>query len=305
MKVDKQNKDVCYNDEAHKYWDSDGQFISVTTLIEKFTQEFNKDFWSAYKAIEKLLSKEEFAMEKKEMQQTHKVNVARLADMYGFSITDFNKEQQNILDEWQKTNEESCTRGTQIHSELEHMFTSKKTTDLKRFGLGGKFEVNTNASLMSNGKDLLEVERGVFPEYLIYRTSNDGVFKIAGQIDLLVKDGNEIRIFDYKSNKKIDEKSFFDSKTKKNQMMKYPLNNLMDCNKMHYALQLSTYAWMVQQLDPKFVIKQLQIIHYDHSGNVTKYDLDYLRDDVIRMCKFYKKQHLLAELKKAREPIQF
>ena len=81
--------------------------------------------------------------------------------------------------------------------------------------------------------------------------------------------------------------------------------NLMDCNKIHYTLQLSTYAWMIQQLNPQFVIKQLQLIHYDHSNNVTKYNVDYLRDDVVRMCKFYKKQYLLEELKKSREPIQF
>lgn len=305
MKVDKQNNDVCYNDEAHKYWNDKGQFISVTTLIGKFGQEFDKEFWSAYKAVEKLLTKEEFNMEKKEMMQTHKVNVSRLSDMYGFTIADFNKAQQDILDEWQKTNADSCERGTHIHSELEHMFTSKKTTDLKKFGIGGKFEINTNETLMNNGKDLLAVEHGVFPEYLIYRVSDDGIFKIAGQIDLLVKDGNDIYIFDYKSNKKIDEKSFFDSKTKRSQMMKYPLSNLMDCNKIHYTLQLSTYAWMIQQLNPQFVIKQLQLIHYDHSNNVTKYNVDYLRDDVVRMCKFYKKQYLLEELKKSREPIQF
>ena len=198
MKVDKQNNDVCYNDEAHKYWNDKGQFISVTTLIGKFGQEFDKEFWSAYKAVEKLLTKEEFNMEKKEMMQTHKVNVSRLSDMYGFTIADFNKAQQDILDEWQKTNADSCERGTHIHSELEHMFTSKKTTDLKKFGIGGKFEINTNETLMNNGKDLLAVEHGVFPEYLIYRVSDDGIFKIAGQIDLLVKDGNDIYIFDYK-----------------------------------------------------------------------------------------------------------
>lgn len=59
--------------------------------------------------------------------------------------------------------------------------------------------------------------------------------------------------------------------------MKYPMNNIMDCNKMHYALQLSTYAWMLQKLNPKFVVKKLLLIHYDHQGNVTEHELDYLR----------------------------
>lgn len=639
MTVDKQNKDVCYNDEEHTYWNKDGTFISVTTLIGKFCPKFDKDFWSAYKAIEKLLSKEEFAMVKGEMQKTHRVDVEGLMNIYGFTLNDFNREQQNILDEWQKTNKDSCERGTEIHAILEQQYTSKKTTDLKKYGLGGKFEVNTNKSLDSNGKDLLSVERGVFPEYLIYRVSEDGLFKLAGQIDLLIKDGNDIYIFDYKglpldtpilttkgwkqlcdiskddlifdcdgnptvikniseihhnpcykitfdngeaiiadhehrwviskykskgvytdsimtteeiskwifnhknrqsynilkiknakplnmpntelpidpyvlgawlgdgskscglitqvkespvwkeierrgyklgenaqhsperpnvemrtvyglstklkeldlvnnkhipdiyfvaseqqrldllrgfmdtdgyynktrkrfvmatgqewqavdiaklvsslggkptiipckkycngkvfdgwdtcfflnvnpfltrnqdiqidvkkdnhsfrniiscepietvptkcleveskthtflagynlivthnTNAKLDSKSFWNPSTKKNQMMQYPLNNIMDCNKMHYTLQLSTYAWMIQKLNPEFVIKKLMLIHYDHKGNVTEHDVDYLKEDVIRMCSFYKKQCVLQDLKESRKLIEF
>lgn len=305
MIIDKQNNDVCYNDEEHKYWNKDGTFISVTTLIGKFCPKFDSEFWSSYKAVEKILTKEQFAMEKKQMQQTHKVNLNKLIDNYGFTIDDFNREQQNILDEWQKTNNESCERGTKIHEGLEHKYTDKKTSDFKKFGLGGKFEVNTNKTLMDNGKDLLSVKRGIFPEYLIYRISEDGKFRLAGQIDLLIKDGNDIYLIDYKSNKSIDEKSFFDTATKKNQMMAYPLNNLMDCNKMHYTMQLSTYAWMLQKLNPEFVIKNLQIIHYDHKGGVTEYPIEYRKDDVIRMCAYYKRQALIEANKEARKQIEF
>ena len=39
--------------------------------------------------------------------------------------------------------------------------------------------------------------------------------------------------------------------------MKYPLNNLDDSNFWHYSLQLSTYAWMLQKLNPNFIIKDL------------------------------------------------
>ena len=45
MQVDKVNGNVKYNDEHHLYWDdNDNKYISVTTLIGKFEQEFNKDF---------------------------------------------------------------------------------------------------------------------------------------------------------------------------------------------------------------------------------------------------------------------
>lgn len=62
--------------------------------------------------------------------------------------------------------------------------------------------------------------------------------------------------------------------------MKYPLNNLMDCNFYHYTLQLSTYAWMLQKINPNFVIKDLILNHYDHNGNNTLYHCEYLKHDV-------------------------
>lgn len=305
MKVDKQNQNVCYNDEKHVYWDENGTYVSVTTLIGKFCQEFDGEFWSGYKALERLLSAEEFKAEKSQLLKTHKINVKYFCDMYNFSLNDYNKAQQSILDEWAKTNAESCERGSKIHAELEGNYTSKKACNMKKFGLGGKFEVNTNDSLMKDNKELLDIEKGVFPEYMVYRKSEDGKFKLAGQIDLLIKDGNDIYIIDYKTNKKLDDKSFFNTQTRKATMMKYPMNNIMDCNKMHYALQLSTYAWMLQKLNPNFVIKKLMLIHYDHQGNVTEHELDYLKDDVERMCKFYKKEAMLEALRASRRPIEF
>ena len=51
MKIDKQNGNVKYNDEDHLYWNDDGKFISVTTLIGKYEQPFDEVFWSGYKAL--------------------------------------------------------------------------------------------------------------------------------------------------------------------------------------------------------------------------------------------------------------
>lgn len=303
MKIDKSNGNVKYNDEEHLYWDDNGKFISVTTLIGKFCQPFDSDYWSSYKAIERILDKETFKVVKKELQNN--VNVNKIIEAFDIDIDKFNSAKQDILDEWQRKNIEACERGTKIHADLEHSFTKKKETDMKKYGLGGKFLVNTNDTLNKNNLELLDIDKGVFPEYLIYRVSDDGKFRLAGQIDLLIKDGNDIYIRDYKTNSKIDEKSYYNQKTKKYQMMQYPLNNLMDCDKVHYVLQLSTYAWMLQQVNPAFNIKQLMLIHYDHDGNVTEIPVDYLKDDVIRMCKWHKKQVLDEERKNKRKPIEF
>lgn len=300
MNVDKKNGEVAFNEENHLYWNvnDNEKYISVTTLIHRFTNEFDKDFWSAYKALEKLLPKESWNIEKKSLLNSKKFN-KELLSLYNISENDFNKEQQNILDAWDEENRNSCDRGTKIHSELENSFyKSGKNVSLQRFGIGGKFECRKDYSE-------LDLEYGVYPEYLISRTSDDGILKIAGQIDLIVKSGNEITICDWKTNKKIEQKSFFNAKTKSSTKMKYPLNNLDDVNFYHYTLQLSTYAWMLQKINPNFIIKDLILVHFDHNNNQTIYHCDYLKSEVERMLYFYKKEVISEKQKAKRKRIEY
>lgn len=297
----KENNGVIFEEEGHKYYRKDNPeqtFVSVTTLIHQFTQEFDRSFWSAYKALEKLLSKESWAIEKKSLLNTKKFDKSIL-DLYEITENDFNKEQQSILDAWDEENRRSCERGTKIHSELEHSFYKKgKNIDISKFQIDGTFECIKD-------KTELDLENGVYPEYLISFDSKDNRFHLAGQIDLLVKKGNSIIVGDFKTNKKIDQKSFFDSKSRTSQKMKFPLNSLEDCNYWHYTLQLSTYAWMLQVLNPEFVIEDLVLIHFDHDDNMTVYHLPYLKDEVVKMLSFYKKEMLLAENKKKRQRIEY
>lgn len=300
MKIDKQNGDVAFENESHTYWNvnDNGRYVSVTTLIHKYTQEFDKEFWSAYKALEKLIPKDSWAIEKKSLLNSQKFN-KEILETYNISELDFNKTQQGILDAWDEENRKSCERGTKIHEEIEHSFYDHpKDISLQKFGLGGKFECRKDYSE-------LDLEYGVYPEYLIYRESDDGILRIAGQVDLIVKQGNEITIIDHKTNKKIDQKSGFNSATKSSSKMKFPLNNLMDCNFYHYTLQLSTYAWMLQKINPNFVIKDLILNHYDHQGNNTLYHCEYLKDDVERMLKHYMKELVLERKRNKRKRIEY
>lgn len=296
MKIDKENNGVYFNEEAHVYWDNESKYDSVTTIIGKFCHEFNSDFWSKYKALERLLSPADFAVEKKKLLDTKKVDIQYYVDMYNINETTLISTQQDILDEWTNTNAESCRRGTSLHAKLEQQYTKQKNCNFNKFGLGGKFRV------CKFDEPLLE-ERGIYPEYLIH--VKKGNLRIAGQIDLLIKDGNDIYIIDYKSNAEIKAKSFFDSKSKKYQMMKYPLSNIMDCNKEHYTLQLSMYAWMLQHNNPDLVIKKLVLIHYDHNDNVTEYEVDYLKSDVEKLCKYWEKQSVIERKKESRKLIEF
>jgi CRISPR/Cas system-associated exonuclease Cas4 (RecB family) len=296
MKYDKINGKVGFLEEPHVYKNIDDptiNYVSVTTLISKFEQPYDKDFWSAYKALEKLVPINEWKPLKDSLLNTKKFDKECLSD-YNISENEFNKVQQDILDEWQKKNKESCDRGTKIHAQLENALYNKDSINLQKYGIGGKF-------ICKKDYTDLNLEHGVYPEYLVYY--DHPKLHIAGQIDLLIKSGNDIIIGDYKTNAELKFKSFYSRKTKKSVKMKYPLTKLDDVNFNHYQLQLSTYAWMLQKLNPEFNIKRLFIVHFPHEGGSKIYEVEYLKDDVEKMLKAYIKQTELDKQKKKYERI--
>ena len=193
-KITKQNGNIAFEEDAHIYYDVTNpslKFTSVTTMIHSFTQPFDEQFWSAYKALEKLLPKEDWAIEKKSLLNTKKFDKV-LLEMHDIDENDFNKEQQAILDTWDNEKRISCERGTKIHAELENSFYNKpKNISLSKYEIGGKFECRKDYTD-------LDIENAVYPEYLISYVTKDKRMAVAGQIDLLVKKGNKIIIADWK-----------------------------------------------------------------------------------------------------------
>lgn len=301
MFYDKVNGKVGFLEGPHKYVnleDDTIQYTSVTTLIGKYEQPFDKEFVSRYKALERLLPSDVWKKEKGGIWKSHKIS-DNFLEVYDISKDDLNRVQQDILDEWMKINKDACERGTKIHAQLENSFYDiGKDINLQKFGIGGKF-------VCKKDYNELNLDYGVYPEYLIYYDNPKVDLHIAGQIDLLVKNGNDIVIIDHKTNAKIDTKGFYDSSIRSEKKMKYPLTDLGDCNYNHYQLQLSTYAWMLQKLNPDFVIKDLILNHYDHDNKNTIYHCSYLKDDVEKMLKHFVKQNKLEKQKKKYERIEY
>lgn len=301
MKYDKVNGNVGFIESTHTYKnlnDDSIQYTSVTTLIGKYEPEFDKEFVSKYKALERLIPADVWKKEKGGIWKAHKIP-SEFLEVHDISDSDLNKVQQEILDEWEQINRESCERGTKIHSKLENSFyDAGSNITLKKFGIGGKFTCKKNYNE-------LDMEYGIYPEYLIYYDNPKLNLHIAGQIDLLVKNNNEISIIDHKTNKKIDTKGFYNSSTRSSEKFNYPLGHLDNCNYNAYQLQLSTYAWMLQKINPEFVIKDLILNHYDHSGKNTLYHCTYLKDDVEKMLKHFAKQQKLENQKKKYARIEY
>ena len=300
MEIDKQNGNVVFNNAFHKYWDitdESKKYISVTTLIERYGKPFNESFWSKYKALQKI-APDAFQMEKKNLLLKKKWN-KEILKTYGISENEFEKVIKDILNEWKQKNEEACKRGTKIHADIENSFyINPNNKELEKFVKGGKFVCKKNYTD-------LDLEYGIYPEYLIYRESDDGILLLAGQVDLIIKKGNHITIVDHKTNERIDTQGFYDSATKSTVKMKYPLNKLDDTNFWHYTMQLSTYAWMLQKINPDFIIDDLILNHYDHQGNNRLYHCEYLKKEVEKMLAHYKKQLILEKNREKRKRIEY
>ena len=300
MEIDKRNGNVAFNDLNHKYWDitdESKKYISVTTLIERYGQPFNEAFWSNYKALQKI-TPDAFRMDKKNLLLKKKWN-EEILKTYGISENEFEKVRKDILNKWKQKNEEACKRGTKIHADIENSFyINPNNKELEKFVKGGKFVCKKNYTD-------LDLEYGVYPEYLIYRESDDGILLLAGQVDLIIKKGNHITIVDHKTNEHIDTQGFYNSVTKSTVKMKYPLNKLDDINFWHYTMQLSTYAWMLQKINPDFIIDDLILNHYDHQGNNRLYHCEYLKNEVEKMLAHYKKQLILEKNREKRKRIEY
>ena len=290
--VDKENDNVFFNDEKHVYLDklTGEPYISVTTLIGKYENEFNENFFSKYKALEALAEPDYFSLVKSGLLATQ-IWKPELLDKLNIDKVEFELKTQEILDAWHANRDEACEHGSSVHELMENSFYGNTHFDLTKFGCSdivGDFDCK-------KGYYTLDIEHGIYPEYLISWISPEGLH-ISGQMDLICRNGLDISILDWKTNREIKKRSYYNSSKKKNVMMKYPLNNLEDCNWNHYQLQLSLYAYMVQQINPELNIKELKLVHIDRNGKQTIYDVKYLKEEVERMIKHYAKSLKTKEL---------
>lgn len=310
LEIDKQNDDMAFNEETHLYWNvkyPDRKYTSVTTLIGKFYEKFNADYWSTYKALEALLPYDfvqtglKFDLLNKKEEGISEDYLQSILDTFNLTAEDFVNKKNSILTDYKVANEEACDRGTKYHLEKENRFYKSNNICLKDFD-DLKLALDGNFHCEKHNFDLSR-HQAILPEYLVYYS--DGILNLAGQIDMLIKDGNDIYILDYKTNKKgIDSKAYFDKKLKRTKRMFYPINDIDDTTYNHYTLQLSIYAWMLQQINPNFNIKLLRLLHIDGEGKETSYDVPYLKESVERLVQYQRKQVIVDHYRKTGEMLK-
>ncbi len=256
--------------------------IFVTDLVKQYSGVFDVQFWSTYKALERLLPADVWKEERKKFMDTRVVN-KKILTKYEITQEQLDSTCADIKTEWQKKSDEAAERGIKIHAQIEQQFKDPSSSiDLKAFGIGGIIDVPIcNISTP-------DLPSGVYSEYPILVDCGDII--LSGRIDLLVRDGNDIYIVDHKTNNQIKNKGVYNGKKHDIQKMKFPLNDLEDTTFNHYSMQLSIYAWMLQQLFKDIQIKELIINHFGEGNKHEFIHCDYMKEHVEKLMNQYQKK---------------
>lgn len=275
--------EVNFDPIKHEYTLIDNpnrKFISATTLIHKYAQEFQKDFWSLFKALEKVTldtngwngeNKVKELKRKKWYRERSEEGLKTFVASHEDQILIYATKHAIELD-WKKKNEEACEKGTEFHNfkEAESIANGKTMFEVRdEFGVTSG-EVNLDVIPFHMGLDLDNLAEAFYPELRLYMLDHG----ISGTSDCVyVLPNRWVIIEDYKTNKELKFENRY-------QKMKFPLEHLDDCNWNHYRLQLSLYMYMLERRG--YIPKSLAIIYKEE-----RLEFDYLRDEVEALLEHY------------------
>ena len=303
------NNFLFFEEEGHKYNDTMGnEYLSVTTLIHDYYNNFDAAYWAHKKAREQ------------------------------------GKSEKAILAEWDRIRDEACSRGTKTHNGLEDAIkeVSKFKNAIQYLTDTTSGRVITIADIPALIPQPLDVDKFIeatdnkYPEiyrvfkfytdkgYIIY--SEIGAYLmdylVSGTIDIFCYRPTDFVILDWKTNRdglKFEAGYYKKDKTiipnqltnewipQPKKKMLPPVSHLADCNGMHYSLQLSMYAIMAEIIlglpchglglchigSPWITNKYGQPLrdnegyHVDPNGEETVnwFKINYLRNEVIALLK--------------------
>ena len=198
----------------------------------------------------------------------------RIAEKEGVS-------QEEIKQRWKELGNSAALKGSLYHAR-------KETEILNKPNVFRHPEVNG----LKQAFDITELQPGIYPELIVYHP----YYNIVGTADLveIFEDGTFF-LSDHKTNKELKFEGFsvWNPKTYKKEPKKMfpPLQHLSDCNGIHYTIQLSSYAFMLEEAG--YECRGLQINHviFDEEEKdimVVNYPLNYLKKEVRNLFEHYK-----------------
>ncbi len=268
----KQPEKVVFTEKGHSYTKGDVPYISVTTLLDRYTKPFDSEYWSIYKSVKDEMEAIGLWIKYKASAGGWQGVVNHYKSMPPHHRKDsIERRRKAYLNSWKKQSDDAASIGSKIHSDLEGDMLNSRHISIGDMGIA---EVSSS--------DILDMQdfnlpNHIFTELLLW---NDG-YKLAGQADIVQKSGNGVHIKDYKTSKFIYKDPFMGAKFLE------PLQELDDTNYNKFTMQLSTYGWMLEQQG--YDITGLTLIHLDRitSKYIRDYKVTYRPDLVKKMLDHY------------------
>lgn len=301
-----ENIRLHFNEEKHEYRDTFGdQYLSMTTILHNYQKKFDKEYWLKKKAKE--LGITQTALEK----------------------------------QWADITKEACDRGTNTHNQLEDgiknvsMFYKAikyvKRNDDTMITVADLNSIHNYVKPLDL-QDFIECTNNKYPQiyqvfkfyidrgYTIY--SELGVFLpkllISGMIDVLIIRDDHFVIGDWKTNRGglVFESGYYKKDkhqnpnqltniwVKKNDKLLPPVSHLDDCNGNIYNLQLSGYAYCVEQM-LNIPCAGLWLCHIDSDFILNEYGMPKrfpdglykVKKNPVEKTTFFKLKYLKDEIK--------
>lgn len=219
---------ITYFDEPHEYLINDEKFVSVTTLIHKYVNEFDEEYWSKIKS-----------------------------EQYGVP-------QYKIKRAWKFINKKGTLKGSIIHDYAENKLLNKvfkypKELIYNEFGFDPIFSEYTITKkhvdqFIKDSKDKLII---IKTELVVY----DLEYRVAGMVDALFFNVTKgvYQIWDHKTNKAL-------TLSNPNYQMNGILSILDNSDLDIYSLQLSMYKHIIEK-NTSLILGDSYIVWYSHNND--------------------------------------
>ena len=262
---------VSFEEGEHRYYDKDGDYTSVTTLLKEHFEAFDADRIAKLKADNA----------KRRNHKKYKNNE---------TITELDKKEATQK-YWKQQWKEAAEHGTRVHNALENNINKvpqfgglPETRDQKKYEQGILF-------MEWFFKEHLKAKNVKhYTEVLIYNKE----LMTAGQIDLMSVVDGKTYLLDWKSSRKIDMVAY---KNKKG--LTETTKHLADCNYTKYSLQLGIYKKLLElkgkELEDCFIIHLMEEDYQTYKIKDLKETVDDLLE--LRRLELIKpKEDVLSEL---------
>lgn len=258
---------ILFRESDHKYlFEKEGiseQFTSVTTLLSGLSPK--KDFDNIAKDYYiKFYENGSLEYMFKDILKKNNLSLAECYDLWG--NLDFSN-YKCVVKIWEDIKVKAATRGTAYHLLREKEAYSYGAKPLLE---EGEFKIGYNLF------DLF----GNYTELILYHP----FYKVSGSADVVeILDNKSFNIRDYKTNKKIPERKSF-----KGERLNCPVSHLLSCDYDKYNLQLSIYAFILEEYGYKCNELELIWIKNIEKDERVSIPVNYLKKEAKDILTYFK-----------------